>query len=139
MNTKRNVLWISVAYVIFFMAVFLVGESCDSDWCRIHDDDPLGLIFFIFLPLLPTFLLSLITYRMKDEVFRAWWRFARWWAPVIIAVTLLLENADSGGGIGISGAVSSAFDILILGILYAILIITSLVKIFNAYFKTKGN
>lgn len=101
---------------------------------RFFNNDIFQLIF-----LTPAILLlSLITYKMRDEVFRAWWRFARWFVPVIIAVTLLLENAGGGGGIGISGAVSSAFDILILGILYAILIIISLIKIFNAYFKTKN-
>ena len=83
-------------------------------------------------------LLSLITYKMKEEVFQAWWRFARWWVLVIIAVTLLLQNAGGGGGIGISGAVGGAFDALILGILYAILVITSLVKIVRAYLKTKN-
>ena len=82
-------------------------------------------------------LLSLITYKMRDEVFCAWWRFARWWVPVIIVVTLLLQNAGGGGGMGIGGAVSGAFDALVLGILYAVLFIVSLVKIFNAYFKTK--
>ena len=83
-------------------------------------------------------ILSLITYKMKEEVFQAWWRFARWWVLVIIAVTLFLQNAGGGGGIGISGAVGGAFDALILGILYAILVITSLVKIVRAYLKTKN-
>jgi hypothetical protein len=135
--SKKNVLIISSAYVIFFLAIFVISEYCGSTWCRVHDDDPLGIIFFLLLPLLPTFFLSLITYRMKDEVFRAWWGFARWWVPIIIVVTLLLENAGGGGGIGISGAVSGAFDALIIGILYVILIVTSLVKILWAYLKNK--
>lgn len=137
MMTKKNVLIASATYVVFFIVVFLAGEYCNSAWCRIHDDDPLGLVFFIFLPLLPTFLLSLITYKMRDEVFRAWWGFARWWVLVIVATMLFLENAGGGGGMGIGGAVSGAFDVLVLGILYAVLIITSLVKIVWAYLKTK--
>lgn len=100
---------------------------------RFFNNDIFQLIF-----LTPaTLLLSLITYRMKDEVFRAWWRFARWFAPIIIIVTLLLENAGGGGGIGIGGAVSRAFDILILGVLYAVLVIVSLVQIIRAYLKAK--
>lgn len=95
-----------------------------------------SLLVSISLPLL---LLSLITYKMREEVFRAWWGFARWWVPVIIVVTLLLQNAGGGGGIGIGGAVSGAFDVLFLGIFYAILVITSLVKIVRAYLKTKGS
>ena len=57
---------------------------------------------------------------------------------VIIAATLFLQNAGGGGGLGISGAVGGAFDALILGILYAILVITSLVKILRAYLRTKN-
>ena len=86
------------------------------------------------LPLLPIFILSLITYKMQDEVFRAWWGFARWWVPVIIAVTLFLQNAGGGGGWGLG---SGGFDILILSIFYAIFVITSLVKIVRAYLKTR--
>ena len=132
--TKRNVLIASVVYVIFFILVFLASEYCNSTWCRVHDDDPLGLIFFIFLPLIPTLFLSLITYRMKDEVFRAWWRFARWWVPVIIAVTLFVQNAGGGGGWGMNGG---AFDVFFIGIFYFIFILVSLIKIVRAYLKTK--
>lgn len=137
MNTKKNVLIVSAIYVIFSIAIFLTGEFCNKTWCRVHDDDPLGLFFFFFLPLLPIFLLSLITYKMRDEVFRAWWRFARWWASVIVAVTLLLERAGGGGGIGIGGAVSTAFDILVLGVLYTVLVVVSLIQIAQAYFRAK--
>ena len=132
--TKRNVLIASVVYVIFFILVFLASEYCNSTWCRVHDDDPLGLIFFIFLPLIPTFFLSLITYKMHDEVFCAWWRFARWWVPVIIAVTLFVQNAGGGGGWGMNGG---AFDAFFIGIFYFIFILVSLIKIVRAYLKTK--
>ncbi|MCX6788116.1 MAG: hypothetical protein NT108_03075 [Candidatus Kaiserbacteria bacterium] len=81
----------------------------------------------------PLFLLSLITYRMKDEVFRAWWGFARWWVPVIIVVTLLLENAGGGGTLGMN----KDFTAFILIILYSIFGIVSLVKIVRTYLKTR--
>ena len=95
------------------------------EWC-----EPLAFALMSFFPL---FLLSLITYRMKDEVFHAWWNFARGWAPVIVVVTLLLENAGGGGTLGMN----KDFTAFILIILYSILVITSLVKIMNAYLKTK--
>ncbi len=39
--------------------------------------------FFIgFLPILPLFLFSLITYRMAASVYRAWVRFAAVWIPL---------------------------------------------------------
>lgn len=92
------------------------------------------LIGFLSLSFLS---LSIITYFLREEAFRAWWRFARWWALVIVAVTVLLENAGGGGGIGISGAVSEAFDILVLGVLYAVFILVSLIQIVRVYLKTK--
>lgn len=91
-----------------------------------------SLLMSISLPLL---LLSLITYKMQEEVFRAWWGFARWWVPVIIVVSLLLENAGGGGTLGMN----KDFTVLILGVFYVILIITSLAKIVRAYLKTKDS
>jgi hypothetical protein len=98
-----------------------------AEWC-----EPLASTL---LPLFPIFIFSLITYKMRDQVFRAWWNFVRWWVPVIIVATLLLNSANSGGGMGIGGAVSGAFDILFLLILYAVLVATSLVKIVREYNK----
>lgn len=83
---------------------------------------------------IPIFLLSLITYKMRDEVFRAWWNFARWWVPVIIIITFLLENASGGGTLGMN----KDFTAFILIILYSVLVITSLVKIVRTYIKTKN-
>ena len=97
-----------------------------AEWC-----EPLASSLFSFLPLL---LLSLITYKMRDEVFRAWWRFARWFVPVIIVVTLFVQNAGGGGGWGMNGG---AFDAFFIGIFYFILILVSLIKIVRAYLKTK--
>ena len=51
--TKKNTLAISAMYAVFFVVIFALSEFCHSDWCRVHDDDPLGWVFFIFLPLLP--------------------------------------------------------------------------------------
>lgn len=138
MNTKKNVLIISSLYIFYVAVLYFISVTCNgSDWCDIREDSIFGLVLFSFAPLAFLFLLSLITYKMRDDVFRAWWRFARWWVPVIVAVTLLLERAGSGGGIGIGGAVSTAFDILVLGVLYAVLVIVSLVQIVRAYFKAK--
>lgn len=91
-------------------------------------------IAFLSFFLLPLFLLSILTYRMKDEVFRVWWNFARWWVPVIIGVTLFVQNAGGGGGWGMNGG---AFDAFFIGIFYFIFIVVSLVKIVRAYVMTK--
>lgn len=138
MNTKRNVFFIGVigSVLLVLPAILNQMSSCyQESW--FFCSESYEIVAILALPFLFVLLLSLITYFMRDEVFRAWWGFARWWVPVIIVVTYLLNSANSGGGLGIGGAVSSAFDILIIGILYAVLIITSLIKITQAYFRSK--
>ena len=130
--TKKIVLWVSLAYVVYFIGAFLISEViCKETWCRIHDDDFLGLMLIVFSPLILVFLFSIITYKMQEDVFRAWWNFARWFVPVIMFVTFLIGFADTGGGV--AGAAGDSFSYFILGVLYAIFVITSLVKIVRAY------
>ncbi len=144
MSTKKLILSTSIAVLVFVfvmnnpimfgfcqnMSVTSYGEYCYDPAVSVPEIvSLLGIFLGAFL-----FILSLITYRMRDEVFRAWWGFARWWVPVIIAVTLFLQNAGGGGGWGLG---SGGFDILILSIFYAIFVITSLVKIVRAYLKTR--
>jgi hypothetical protein len=69
---------------------------------------------------------------MREEIFRAWWNFARWWVPVIIVVTLLLNNKGSGGG---NLGMDTAFDGLIYAIFYGVLVVVSIAKIVRAYGK----
>ena len=137
---KNSVLIVgAVGTLLFGFLVFLGTDTCYvNTTCKILRGAILNgssVVTFFFPGIL---FFSLITYKMREEVFQAWWRFARWWVLVIVAVTLFLQNAGGGGGIGISGAVGGAFDALILGILYVILVITSLVKIVRAYLKTKN-
>ena len=87
------------------------------------------LLFSFFLPILP---FSLITYKMRDEVFQSWWSFARWFVPAIIVITFLLNNSTTAGN-PLNAAES--FNFLIIFILYVIFIIVSTVKIIKAYKK----
>ena len=107
------------------VSIFVRGEKT-VEWCE--------LLVFSLVPFFPLLLLSLFTYFMKDEVFRAWWNFARWWVPVIIGVTLFVQNAGGGGGWGMNGG---AFDVFFIGIFYFIFIVVSLVKIVRTYAKSR--
>lgn len=42
-----------------------------------------------FFPFVPLFLFSLITYKMRDEVYRAWLRFAYVWVPLSMVLIFL--------------------------------------------------
>lgn len=138
-NTKKIVLLSSFTTIALYVVADLIfsydrcfaAGRCPALYDFIHSIAPL------VLTLLPLFFLSLVTYKMRNEVFHAWWNFARWWASVIVVVTLLLNSASNSGGLGIESAVSGAFDILTLIILYAILVVVSLVKIVRAYNHSK--
>ena len=94
--TKKNVFWISASYIIYFLLLLLVSSQCGS-LCRIRKDDLFGLVLFLFSPLAPAFLFSLITYKMREEVFHSWLRFAYVWVPVSIFLVLVTPNGQSGG------------------------------------------
>lgn len=135
--TKKSVLLIGLIGTLFVLSLFFLdtnlcysSTSCMEIRSFLNND-----IFALIFLTPPLFILSLITYKMKEEVFRTWWNFARWWVPVIIIATLLLENAGGGGGWGIS---SGIFEFAVLWLLYIIFIVTSLVKIVRAYLRTRG-
>lgn len=46
-------------------------------------------VIIFFLPVLPLFLFSLITYKMPEGVFQAWWRFARVFVPLAMFLILI--------------------------------------------------
>lgn len=140
-GTKKNVLSVSGIVTLFILFLFMLG----SDFCytnpacygftksRVFDalNDDNVMITFIFIPL---FLLSLITYRMPDDVFRAWWNFARFMVPIIVLATLLVNMMPSGGGFfNMDGLIY----LLVLAPLYALLILVSLWKIFCKYRELK--
>ncbi|KKP79686.1 MAG: hypothetical protein A2271_03070 [Candidatus Moranbacteria bacterium RIFOXYA12_FULL_35_19] len=136
---KKNVLWISsiVIMLLLFVAYIQNGDICYSrSWCN-NLWDTINIVSEIILIFIPVFIFSLITYKMREEVFQSWWRFARWFVPVIMLVTFLIYSQHQGGGMGISGAISSGFNDLIVGIFYVIFIITSAIKIALAYRRKK--
>ena len=127
-NIKKTVCLTSLVYVTIFGVIYLVTELCNSEWCRVRDDDFIGTFLLTFFSLFPVFIFSLITYKMRKEAFHAWWSFARWWVPIIVVITLLLNNAGGGGNIGMD----SSFDFFILDILYGVLVIVSIIRIWRA-------
>jgi len=140
MNTKKIVFFTGLLGMLFLAFLFFLDTKfCYAiSWCMNLRRNFNGDIFQLIFIFPPVFLFSLLTYWMREEIFRAWWNFARWWVPIIIAVTLLLEfGGGGGGGMGISGAVSGGFDIFVIGIFYAIFIIVSLYKIARAHDRLK--
>ena len=98
MITKKSVLIFSAASLALLIALGLFQGSCDYDarglcwqyWSEIGD---FGQNIFIMVPL---FVFSLITLRMREEVFRTWIHFAIWFVP--LSVVLIIMSPDRGGG-----------------------------------------
>ena len=132
--SKKLVLVSSFIYVVYFIGIFVLDSICHSSWCRIQDDDFLGWIFFLFLPFLPIFFFSLLTYRMRDEVFFSWWKFAFWFAPFIAIMTYFLYRKGTSGGNSLTQGI---FEAVVLWVLYGIFIFVSLIKIFFAWRRVK--
>ncbi len=136
-GTKRNVF---IASGVIAGAVIIWDYVGNVRWCtwggveHYNCLDTLSNIETLFFFIFPIFLLSLITFWMKEEVFRAWWNFARWMLPVIVLATVLIQFMPSNRGFfNMDGLIY----LLVLAPLYAILILGSLWKIVRTHQKLK--
>lgn len=94
--TKKTVLVASIlGVVVFGFAMFTsIKGICSMDLiCSRPHNNVLGPILF---PVIPLFIFSLVTYKMKDEVFQLWWKFARIWTPLsMLAILIAPEYASN--------------------------------------------
>ncbi len=83
--------------LLTFGFIMSTGACYHNKFCfRFFDNLLIRTIALSLLPFLPLFLLSLITYKMKDEVFTAWISFAKWWVPLSM-FAILITPVDDGG------------------------------------------
>lgn len=132
---KKSVLFISAAggSVFVVLLIALLYNLCGP--YRSVCKDIYEAVVYLLFPLPFVFILSLITYKMRDEVFRAWWSFAMWFVPLIMIVTYLMYSGHQQSGFG--GVAQYSFYSVILGALYAIFILTSLTRIVLTHRKLK--
>jgi len=86
--SKKTTLYISgvIAVGLFVVGLFGTYKICsDNERCI----NLLHSFFIHFLPFIPLFLFSLVTYKMRDEVYRAWLRFAYVWVPLSMVLIFL--------------------------------------------------
>lgn len=111
------------------MLRFWCGPSNYECWDRLEFA---GNLILIFLPIL---IISLITYLLREEVFRAWLKFAYWWIPVSLAF-IYLAGGSSGGGFGMPNVFDQEFVSIIFSGLFFII---SLILIIWKHFSTRSN
>jgi hypothetical protein len=82
--TKKISLILGVIFsVLFFLSAYqknmgLCGSNYNQCW-KVAD-----ILWPVFLFGLPVFLLTLVSYRMNDQVLQSWWHFAYWWIPISV-------------------------------------------------------
>jgi ABC-type Fe3+-siderophore transport system permease subunit len=144
--TKKSVLIVSLAVLIFDFVVtnplmfgFCTGVSSWGDGTKYCYSSVLNgvpeWVELLFGTLSIFFLIfSLLTYRMHDDIFRAWWSFARWMVPIIILATIAIQFMPNNHGFFNMDAL---IYLLVLAPLYVILILVSLWKIFRTHLRLK--
>ena len=140
-GTKKNVLIVSMIATGLSYIWEYVGHGKVCKTIDVVDYHCLSILRDAELVILPTtmllliiLLLSLLTYRMHDDVFRAWWNFARWMVPIIMFATIGIQFAPSYGGFfNMDGLIY----LLVLAPLYAVLTLGSLWKIVHTYRELK--
>ncbi len=96
--------------------------------CRDNLDKVENILYFAPIALF----FSLLTYKMPDRVFAAWWKFARIAVPIILFISWLisLELHHNPGGFF---NMDNNFDILGLMLMYTIFIVGSVIQIYRGY------
>lgn len=125
--TKKNILRVASVVVVFLALVLIFLPSPYR--CGVYENicDSFGNTFLVLIVFLPLFLFSLITYRMREEVFLAWWMFTRLWVPLSMLLVLLMPS-DNGPFIPIDKGHVSILMSGFFFLLSAAIVVTTSVK-----------
>ncbi len=143
MLSKKTVFWASL---IVFIGVYIVSNPLIFGFCRnigvwsagskyCYDTAYISKPFVILgLYMGATILLiSLITYKIRDEVFYSWLKFAYWWIPLTVILTAI--TPEGNGSWGVPNILTPGLVALVFT---AIFVIVSLLIIPIKYLKLKG-
>ena len=124
--SKKTLLLTSgiVTLVLLAIGTFGTYKICNNSEICINI---LHYFFLYFLPFLPLFILALITYKMRDEVYRAWLRFSYVWVPLSMLLILLAPEYTTDWMYPVvKGTVAFFSSILYLVISLVLIVIKSL-------------
>ena len=135
LNKKHTLL---ISSVITFFNLLSIGFSYsffDSCYkmltCQKFVIDPLDSIAPYTLLFVPILLFSLVTYKMREEIFRAWIKFAVWWIPLSMILILISPEYTNDLVLPIvKGTVAMATS--------AVFIVVSLFIIARKHFAARG-
>ncbi len=131
--TKKNIAISSIIGAVILLVWDYVGNVYWCTWGGVeHYDclDTLSGVEIFLLPILPIALLSLITYKMRDEVFNAWMKFAIWFVPLTMFLTFI--TPDSSGSLGLPAFGKGVVAFLLTALFTIISILIILVRFFTS-------
>lgn len=119
--TKKKAFLISLVAVITWfllrsdeLLTFLCGKG------KLSCQDNFYYFSYYFLLFMPILLFSILTYFIKEEVFKVWLKFTYWYFLIYILAILFLSDMGGGGGYLI-GHMDSKFFAVTLSGLYVII------------------
>ena len=127
MINKKNILLVSFVCTLALTILFFVAgsqfcyasNSCSDFFIRFH---PFVLADFLFIAP-AVFLLSLLTYFLRDEIFQTLLFFAKIWVPLSVFLTLLTPETTGSSFVPYYGrphvalAMSVLFLVISLGLM----------------------
>ena len=128
MMTKKNVLFAGICGFFLFLIVIFSSKIglCDPYNGACTDEyDSLSEIFQIFIPVL---LFSLITYKLRDEVFDTWVKFVMWWVLGTFILVLIVPAQDSSL-LPITKEIVSLFSTVVFTLVSLIVIIATSISL----------
>lgn len=131
MINKKVVFLIGLIGSILFLIMSFLSQKfgCKEDVLFFCGDSYSSIVNIIhFLPI-SILILSLITYKMREEVFRAWLKFTYVWVPLTILFTFLAPEYNASLVATTKSLVSFSMSVVFL--------LVSLVIIFVKYQRTK--
>ena len=115
----------------FFVYAVVAGNCDPGSFCFSCGGYIIPIVPMTFV--IPfVFLFSLITYKMRNEVFEYWMKFAKWAIPTTMIISFFIGTIPRGSGL-MSGMVEAFFYLLALGIFC----IVSLWRIVKKYIELK--
>ena len=93
-TTKKRVFWGSGTIVALLVLLGTVGDQVCGEGnirCMVKITNIIQMLY----PFFPLFFLSLITFWMREEIFRVWLRFACWWIPLTIILVAISPSTSA--------------------------------------------
>ena len=132
MNKKKLAIVTGILSVVLvtlnFIGTFRLCGAKDYGSCM----DVFYNIIINLFPIIPLFIFSLITYKMREEVYQTWWKFARVWIPASMLAILIAPSYANNWMFPIEKGNVAAFFSLVF-------VVSSILIIASRYYSLKKN